>query len=255
MRNRNGTAVFLNKYGSMLLEERSTARPRFPRSMAMPRHWPIPATIDPFSAHCLWLWTSGVSKANCRRQASFQRFAKRPLVDWQRSSTGFPLIPGVRYPEVIQQPPLLWFGTDWRERGFAKVQPPDIRNEYKVLVPRCGPDGNELGCLLPPEVAVPLATFTGWSLRTSEAGAENELVGLPGSYIPFPVTTADREASGDPRRSLEERYGTLDEYERALTAACENLVQRRLLLKEDATRIVARQVERAKPLFEKINPR
>ena len=36
------------------------------------------------------------------------------LVAWDQKSTSFPAIPGVRYPEVIQQPSLLDFGPRWR---------------------------------------------------------------------------------------------------------------------------------------------
>ena len=51
-------------------------------------------------------------------------------------------------------------------------------------------DGNDLGTLLPAEVAVPLATYTGWNLRRREAGAEGMLASLAGSYLPFPRTRA-----------------------------------------------------------------
>ena len=57
-----------------------------------------------------------------------------------------------------------------------------------------------LSWLAEPEVAVPVATHTGWNLRRAEAGAENELVSLTGSYIPFPVTQAERERTGGGQR-------------------------------------------------------
>jgi hypothetical protein len=177
---------------------------------------------------------------------------EKTLVAFDQSSTGFPAIPGVRYPEVIQQPALLDLGPRWLTHSIIDQQPPQSGDSYKVLVAKSGPDGNELGCLLPPEVAVPLATFTGWNLRSRQAGAENELVSLSGSYILLPATKSQRESSGDPRLSIEERYGTLPQYTRQLAETCETLVKQRYLLAEDVQPILARQQERAKPLFEQI---
>jgi len=98
---------------------------------------------------------------------------RRTLVAWDRESTGFPAIPGVRYPGVIQQPSFWDYGPRWQTHQIIDRQPPKARGNYRVLVPRCDADGNVLGCLLPPEVAVPVATYTGWNLRRKGAGAEN----------------------------------------------------------------------------------
>ena len=59
---------------------------------------------------------------------------------------------------------------------------------------------------------MPLATFTGWNIRAEDTGGTTEIAGLLGSYIPFPRTRAERERSGDPRRSIEERYRSRAEY-------------------------------------------
>ncbi len=179
----------------------------------------------------------------------------KTLVPFDQPSSGFPAIPGVRYPEVIQQPALLDLGPRWLSHGIIDEQPPQSGGLYKVLVPKSGPDGNDLGCLLPAEVAMPLATFTGWNLHSRQSGAENELVGLVGSFVPLPATKSQREASGDPRLSLEERYGTLEKYSRELAEGCESLVKQRYLLAEDVQPILQRQQERAKPLFEQIDAR
>jgi hypothetical protein len=179
----------------------------------------------------------------------YPTIADGTLVAWDQKSAGFPAIPGVRYPQVIQQPSLLDFGSRWPTQGIIDVQPPVARGDYRVLVARCGADGNELGCLLPPEVAVPVAAFTGWNLRRREAGAEGELLSLKGSYLPFARTKAQRERTGDPRPSLEERYGTLEAYIKQLTAKCGELRAAGYLLEEDLERIVRRQQERAASAF------
>ena len=167
-------------------------------------------------------------------------------------ATGFPYIPGVDYPQVIQQPSYWDYGPRWLTEGIVDVQPPRARGDYLVLVPRCDDDGNELGCLLPPEVAVPTATFTGWNLRSTKAGAENELVSLQGSYLPFSVTRAARIQRSDPRLSLEERYGSLDRYVEQLTVECRELQDAGFMLAEDVQRTIDVQRKRVAPLFEKI---
>src|SRR5207237_6427368 len=141
------------------------------------------------------------------------------------------------YPEVIQQPPALFYGPGFTSRGIITIEPPQVRGHYTVLVPKCDPDGNDLGTLLPPEVAVPLATYTGWNLRRRDAGAEGKLVSLTGSYVPFPRTRAERLKAGDPRESVEERYGSYEAYRKRLAAACDELRGRRYLLPEDADRL------------------
>jgi hypothetical protein len=169
----------------------------------------------------------------------YPRIDKGTLVDWRQASTGFPAIPGVRYPEVIQAPPCLDYGPDFESKGIITIEPPRRLGTYVVRVPRSGPDGNDLGTLLPPEVAVPLATYTGWNLRRREVGAEAMLASLQGSYFPFARTRAKRKEAGDPRPSLEERYGSFGTYRKRFAATCADLVKKGYLLQEDADRLVA----------------
>ena len=101
-------------------------------------------------------------------------------------------------------------------------------------------DGNETSGIILPEVAVPLGTYTGWNLRSPQVGAETMLSPLDGMFIPFAKTKAEREKSGDPRLSLEERYPTHAEYLSRLTEAAEKLKVEGFLLEEDVTRIIER---------------
>jgi hypothetical protein len=180
----------------------------------------------------------------------YPRIDQGTLVGWRQSETGFPALPGVRYPEVIQRPSVLDLGPDFLTKGVITIEPPKLGGHYVVKVPRSGPDGNDLGTLLPAAVAVPVATHTGWNLRRRDAGAEDMLVSLAGSYIPFPKTNADAKKTGDPRPSLEERYGSFAEYTRHLSARCDEMVRQRYLLKEDAERILA-AAEKRRELFDK----
>lgn len=180
----------------------------------------------------------------------YPRINDGTLASRENVHSGFPRIPGVRCPEVILSPALLDFGSRWQQMRIMDIQPPRTQGAYRTLVPISDADGNDRGCLLPPEVAVPLATFTGWNLRNRQAGAENELVSLMGSYIPFPRTRMERQSTGDPRRSLEERYSSLDEYLDKLRTRCESMVRDGYLLDEDVPRVLHRQEQIAEPLFE-----
>ncbi len=175
------------------------------------------------------------------------------LVAWTQNATGFPYIPGIRYPGVIQQPSYLDFGPSWQSDGIVDNQPPIPRGSYRVLVPKSDADGNDVACLSPPEVAVPVATYTSWRLRKKGAGAENELLALQGSYIPFPLTKKERQEKGDPRLSIQERYSSLDDYLTKLRAKCIELQKAGYLLQEDVERTVNIQRERVAPLFDKLN--
>ncbi len=175
----------------------------------------------------------------------YPKIADGTLVDWKQSSSGFPMIPGVAYPQVIRQPVLLNLGPRWATAGIIDQQPPIARGAYVVLAPKTDADGNEVGCLLPPEVAVPLGTFTGWNLRSRAAGAEGELVSLTGSFIPFAKSKTERDASRDPRRSVQERYASTAAYGEQLEAYCRKLVAGGYLLADDVPSLVETYRNRA----------
>jgi hypothetical protein len=106
-----------------------------------------------------------------------------------------------------------------------------------VLVVAKDADGNNAAGLRHVLVEVPAATYTGWSLR-SEGFAKDALAGLSGAYLPFAQTRAERMASGDARPSLEERYGSQAAYVEAVRRAAAAQVRDRVLLQEDADRVV-----------------
>ena len=85
--------------------------------------------------------------------------------------------------------------------------------------------------------SLPLGTYTDWNPIASGVlkGRERSLAA---GYIPFAKTKAERLASGDPRRSIEERYPSLAAYYSAATNRAAELVKQRLLLPEDATRLL-----------------
>jgi len=107
------------------------------------------------------------------------------------------------------------------------------------LVTQADADGNEIAGILLPEIAVPLATHTGWNLYKAPF-PEGELCDRDGTYVPFAATRAEREAKGDSRPSLEERYGDHPGYVRRVEEAVKKLVAERLLLAEDAEHFIAK---------------
>ena len=154
------------------------------------------------------------------------------LEEWRRQ---FPEIPGVATPRAPNVLPLLDFGPE-AERGILK-EPPDIVSggDYAILLPAVDEHGNDKAGVRAPMVEAPLGTYCGWNLRARGfgTGAMHE---FSGSYIPFPETLEERRATGDPRRSILERYPNAQAYVAAITAAARRLVEQRLILEEDVER-------------------
>lgn len=178
----------------------------------------------------------------------YPKMADGTLVGWQKNQSGWPDVPGIAYPEVIQQPPFLFRGPQWQAKRIAAIEPPEIKGHYVVKVPAPGPDGNERGTLNLPAISVPVATYTSWNLRDAAIGGEGELLSLQGGYIPFARTKAERAAAKDPRPSLAERYQDYADYEQKYLAAAEKLVAARYLLAEELPRLKA-LCEKFRPAF------
>jgi hypothetical protein len=154
-------------------------------------------------------------------------------------AAGWPSVPGVRLPLVRNQPFRLDPGPDW-SRGVIAVEPPRLGRVFPALVPAVDADGNDRAGIRLPEIAVPLATQTGWNWRRPDAGAPDALAPYIGSYLPFARTRAEREAARDPRPSVEERYRGRAEYLGRLSEAALGLVRERFLLPEDVPVVVER---------------
>src|SRR5574340_130143 len=99
-----------------------------------------------------------------------------------------------------------------RGEGLVTIDPPRTGSVFPTLVPQVNQDGSETSVVRMPEIAWPLATYTGWNLRVKEIGAPDELFSMVGSFIPFARTRAERERTSDPRLSIEERYASRAEY-------------------------------------------
>jgi hypothetical protein len=141
-------------------------------------------------------------------------------------------VPGAHYPRHHPRPLRLDFGAHGELRD-TPLLPPRRGQPYGSRVSAVDADGNEVGGLAVPEVMVPLATHTGWNPRHPEIGGAEQLLVFAGSTIPFARTRAEREASGDPRPSIEERYRSRDDYLERVRQAARALATRGYLLEED----------------------
>ncbi|WP_262300233.1 alpha/beta hydrolase domain-containing protein [Microvirga sesbaniae] len=188
----------------------------------------------------------------------YPKLSDSNLVANTREAMGFPTIPGGLAPDGMAIGLMDYdFGPDLDYNDFSGVisrQPPGITQTIRALMPKVNDDGNEvvgIGSLLH---QAPLGTYTGWN-ATAAGFFKGQPCGggLTGGYIPFAQTKAERLASGDPRPSLEERYGTREGYMCVVQAAAKRDVEKRYLLQRDADRLIA-QAAAARILPEGANP-
>ena len=171
----------------------------------------------------------------------YPTLAKGDLVPPGYASTGFPVIPGQPLPDGVFVPLYDYdFGPAFKYADVSGVmasQPPAVRQVLPQLVPKVDADGNELAGIRSVLLEVPLGTYTGWN-PIARGFFKGQIQALGGGYIPFAKTKAQRLEAGDPRLSLEERYGTHDAYVTRVRDAAKRQVAERLLLQEDADRFV-----------------
>jgi Alpha/beta hydrolase domain len=162
--------------------------------------------------------------------SSYPKIADGTLVPF--SEFAFPSIPRVNRPREANAAYHMDYGPRFAQ-GIFETQPPKAGAQFPVLVPAVDEDGNERAGVRLPEIAVPLATYTGWSLRDSSIGAPEQRCAFVGSYVPFARTAEERKKSGDPRKSLAERYGSRQDYLSRFTKALDELVAAHWILAED----------------------
>jgi hypothetical protein len=178
----------------------------------------------------------------------YPTLAGKNLVDPTSAAMGFPTIPAVlasanpNAPNNFIQAMLDYDwgpGLDYSENiGFHSFEPPVIKQVIKQKVPRVDADGNEIGGVPVVLLQAPLGTYLGWNV-TASGFHRGKVCNYQGGWIPFAKTQAARLANGDPRLSLEERYGTHAGYVAAVQAAAANAVAQGFLLPADASALIA----------------
>src|SRR5262245_11875942 len=115
---------------------------------------------------------------------------------------------------------------------------------YPALVSAVDADGNETAGIRMPDVTVPVGTHAGWNPRDPVTGSPEQIVPMNGLTLWFAPDEATRAASGDPRRSLAERYRDEADYDAKVRTAALRLAAERYLLEEDIERVVEAAVAR-----------
>ena len=162
----------------------------------------------------------------------YPTLARHQLV--AREAVHFPKTASLPFPDYM---PGVWrmdYGPDYLTTHVITNEPPNLGAPYAVLVPQVNADGNDEGGIALPEIAVPLGTHTGWNVSTYSLTGLRYLAGLVGSFDAFARTRAEREKSGDPRRSIEERYSSREDYLQRVKRAIADLVRDRFMLQADA---------------------
>ena len=133
----------------------------------------------------------------------------------------------------IPPPPTNLMPLEARPDDTTVLQSPPHFPGAVVQAPKRDQDGNFLGGVRLPDVEAPLGVH-----GNQNAPLTDFLCSLSASYVAFTKTKAEREASGDKRLSVEERYGSRAEYLNRIRIAAARLVADGYLLDEDAAIIV-----------------
>jgi hypothetical protein len=129
------------------------------------------------------------------------------------------------------------------ERGIGRF--PAVAGEaYPTFVAAVDSDGNEVAGVRLPDIAVPVASYTGWNTRHATTGAPEQLIAMAGSTLQFASSPAERARDADPRPSIAERYRERNEYLARVRTVAQELAVQRLLLPEDVDLVVDAAVKR-----------
>jgi hypothetical protein len=159
----------------------------------------------------------------------------------------FAVLPGMRPVARPTRATRLDYGPE-SHLGRTTTLPPHAGESFPALVSDVDADCNEVAGIRLPDLEAPLATYTGWNLRHPENGNPGMVMGLSGGLsgwtLRFPATRTEREAAGDPRPSIEERYASRDEYLKLVNVAARRLVEQRYVLGEDVPEIMEKAGQR-----------
>jgi len=150
----------------------------------------------------------------------------------------FPKVPSFPFTTYM---PRVWrmdYGAQFSTTRVISIEPPKMGEPFRVLVPQVDADGNDMGGIRLPEVAVPLGTYTGWNVTIPQLSELRYLGGLVGGFEPFARTREQRTANGDSRPSIAERYSGRPDYLDKVRRAAQDLVRQRFLRSEDVPAVL-----------------
>lgn len=167
-------------------------------------------------------------------KSAYPTIGKGELVGFDKVK--FP-IASVKTPAHPHRAFVLDFGPEFDATGIVTKEPPEIGKSFPVMVPQLGADGNEISGIRLPQVAAPLATYTGWNYRTKEAGAAGEIFAMVGSTFPFS------------KEQVAKLYKDKEDYIGKTLAAARALIKDGYLLEDDVMEIL----DRASTQWEKMS--
>ena len=183
-----------------------------------------------------------VTKGTKPPKSQYPNVRDRTLVASNAGAMGWPNIPNAPTPDNVMNVLMDYdLGPDFRYNDqsgvITKVVPP-IKQIIPTPASRVDEDGNEVAGVKSVLLQAPLGTYTSWNPVATGPLKGNE-ASLAAGYIPFAVTKAERIANKDPRRSVEERYGSQEGYNCLVQLIARKEVHKRFLLQEDADRLIA----------------
>lgn len=164
-----------------------------------------------------------------------------------KSALSFPTLPQLR--PTVPEPDFIMpvIDYDWGAgfnpvdgSGIASNAPPHIRQVLPMFAPKVDADGNELGGVPVVLLEAPLGTYLGWNITAGGARPfhQGQICNYVGGMIPFARTLEERLATGDPRRSLQERYTSHEGYLVAVQKAADKATKEGFLLPADAALLI-----------------
>jgi len=156
----------------------------------------------------------------------------------------FARLPGLTPPDPQRLPCIRTVDMGGDEATGIGRYPAQEGAFYPALVSAVDADGNETAGIRMPDITVPVGTHAGWNPRDPITGSPEQIVPMNGLTLWFAPDEATRVASGDPRRSLAERYRDETDYAAKVRAAAVQLVAERYLLAEDVEHVVEMAVAR-----------
>jgi hypothetical protein len=179
--------------------------------------------------------------------SQWPKISDKNLVAANKYAMGFPSLPQLR--STIPEPDFIMpvLDYDWGPQfnatdgsGIASLAPPPIKQVLPMFAPRVNSDGNEFGGVPVVLLEAPLGTYLGWNITAGGARPfhQGQICNYVGGMIPFAKTMSERQALGDPRPSLQERYGDHAGYVNAVVKAVERVQKSGFLLPEDGQRLI-----------------
>jgi hypothetical protein len=156
----------------------------------------------------------------------------------------FGRLPGFTSPDARRLPVIRTVDMGGDEATGIGRYPAQEGAFYPALVSAVDADGNETAGIRMPDLTVPVGTHAGWNPRDPVTGSPEQIVAMSGLTLWFAPDEATRAETGDPRRSLAERYRDASDYGARVHAAALQLAAERYLLEEDVERVVEAAIAR-----------